>query len=585
MGVSLRHIIYLIYTLLFHPWGWAIRTRILFLFLFTGVLVKGQDYPATDFVAPLNIPLYLSGVFGECRSTHFHAGMDIKTNQIEGLPVFSIGDGYVSRIKVSAYGYGNALYVTHPNGYTSVYGHLQSFSKSVAAYIKQKQYEKESFEVDEYLPINFITFKKGEQIAKSGNSGGSGGPHLHFEIRDNSEKAINPQFLGIKIIDHLKPQISGIAILNMDNERFVSNPLVFNCVAKAAVFSPVKDTIRINSNAVSFAIETSDKMEGCLGKNGVYIIQLMIDGKPFFNYTMDKFGFDETRNVVGYVNQRLKETTNRIFQQCFVQPNQNFNCFKSNTNNGIYVFGDEGFHLVEIEVLDFQKNKSTLRFYVKKTRDIVTFKKQVVSNSKMLLPFQTSDITIGDLKLIIPRISLFDTSSVTYSKLTGNQYSPLIQIGRASDCFYTPIELGIKCLFMPNELESKALLTNKANGAFVTCGGRYENGYLFGKVKSLGSFIVNIDTTAPQLRAINIINNKVMTNESSIKFALTDNLSGVASYNAYLDGKWVLLEFDAKTALLKYTFDRPKELKSHDIVVSVCDERKNNKTYRWSFVY
>ena len=542
-----------------------------------------QNYPSSDFVPPLNIPLYLAGVFGECRATHFHAGIDIKTNQVEGLPVLSIGDGYVSRIKVSAFGYGNALYITHPNGYTSVYGHLQSYRDDIAKYIKAKQYEQQTFEIDISLSPNEILCRKGEQVAKSGNTGGSSGPHLHFEIRDKEENTINPQLFGIKIIDNIAPTITGVAIYNEDKDRFNTVPFILNTKFKTNYYAPLKDTVLVNSDAIALGIEAVDKMNNSTGNNGLYDVLLKVDGLEYYHFTMNKFQFDESRNVLAYVDQKIKSIFSRNFQRCHILPNQSFTPQKNkNINRGIYYINDEQYHLVTIRVRDFQQNTSFLNFYIRKDYTASTFKKISYPYQCVFYPQKNYNYSIGDAVIRISEKALFDTTYVNVQNTSTSFVSEVYTIGKTTDDFMVPIEIGLKVKNVPASLYSKCVLIDKSSGV-TSCGGIYENGYVFGKTKSFGVFSLAIDTTVPRIVPINISANKIMSKESAIKLSIGDNLSGVKDYDGYIDGEWVL--FKNSGSVLRYEFDFPATQTKHTLKFEVVDDRQNKNTYQVSFIY
>lgn len=556
----------------------------LLLLILFGTSISAQNYPTKDFVPPMHIPLYLAGVFGECRPTHFHAGMDIKTNQVEGLPVFSIGDGYVSRIKVSAFGYGNALYITHTNGYTSVYGHLQSFRADIAAYVKQKQYEKETYEIDLELAPNTIICKKDEQVAKSGNTGGSSGPHLHFEIRDKEENALNPQLFGIKIIDNIAPSISGVAIYNEDMDRFATVPIILNTKLKGTYFAPIKDTILLNSDAIAFGVEAIDRMNNSAGNNGLYEIQVKIDGQELYHFTMNKFHFDETRNVLAYIDQKIKSVFSRNFQRCHVLPNQYFTPQKNNSiNRGIYTIKDEAYHLVSIVVKDFQQNSSEAKFYVRKDYTTTVFKRLKYTNQTAFYAAKKYDYKTGEARIIIPESALFDTTYVIIQNNSTSFCSEIYTIGKPIDAFMVPIEIGIKVKNVAPAYYNKCILVEKSSGKTVVCGGRYEEGYIIGKTKNFGVFSIAIDTTAPRVIPLNISANKVMNAETFIRISMSDNLSGIKDYDAYIDGKWVLFENSGN--VLKYKFDLPISHSEHKLELHVKDERMNENVYEVRFIY
>ncbi|HEY0030307.1 MAG TPA: M23 family metallopeptidase, partial [Bacteroidia bacterium] len=302
-------------------------------------------YPQNDFRSPVDSTLGLAGNFGEIRPNHFHAGFDIRTNNREGMPIYAVADGYVSRIKISAYGYGKALYIAHTNGYTTVYGHLKIFNAGIQNFTEKVQYSKESFEVDTALSSIQLPVKKGDFIGFSGNTGGSQGPHLHFEVRDTkTETPVNPYFFGFKVNDTVKPRITQLAIYPMDEKASINGKHAAKKIAP--VYSKGKytylktDTISVNG-AIGFGIECYDTETKSTNKNSVFSIELQSGGKRIFYYELEKFTFENARYVNAHVDYASKQLHNTKIQKCFLAKNNQLGIYKNVINNGVLEFNDD----------------------------------------------------------------------------------------------------------------------------------------------------------------------------------------------------------------------------------------------------
>jgi hypothetical protein len=552
----------------------------------TQIKAQEQVIPAISkdyFRNPLDLNLFLAGNFGEIRSNHFHSGLDIKTNQREGYPVYAVADGFVSRLRVQIGGFGNAIYINHPNGITSVYAHLQKFNPRMAVMMKEIQYKNKSFNQDIMLTPIEIPVKKGDIIAWSGNTGSSGGPHLHFELRSSqTEETINPQSLGIQINDHLSPRIEGLYVYKTNHTPFseFTPKQYFQTVGNQGNYHVNKAPIITVTGEIGFGIMAYDLQDGSSNHNGLFSTTIKLDGNPIYESTIDKFAFEDSRAVNAYIDYPSKITSGRVIQKGFMAPNAKVKFHSALKTNGLIELNDQAIHTVEYILKDINGNESILRFKIKSSS--ISSNKMTSTKGQFMSYQTTNQFQNEELKVNLPIGILYDDVDFNYAMLPkpSNGVSKIHRIHNKLTPLHFPYDLSIKIDSSAIAYANKAIIINTTGGAQ---GGAYKNGFVSARPKVFGDFYIRLDTVAPVIRPINVKEGVNLSLQKNMQFRISDALAGIKSFNGYIDGQWVLMEFDVRNGSLLHNFDERTGFGKHTFNLIVTDERDNTNTYTINF--
>ncbi|MDR1593915.1 MAG: M23 family metallopeptidase [Prevotellaceae bacterium] len=554
-------------------------------------------YSQQNYRFPLDRTLSMSANFGELRTNHFHAGIDLRVGGASGAKVYAIEAGHVSRIYVSGTGYGKALYIEHPDGHTSVYAHLDRFAGKIAEYVEEYQYKRQRFHVNDYTDTTLLPVKKGDLIGYAGNTGSSFGAHLHFEIRESQLQApLNPVTKGyITPNDNIPPKFHRVAIFTLDTINDVTRPRLLKSetmVKKTKNYAPEKTSTFEVCNPIFIGINANDYQPENTSRHGIYQMKAYLDNELFYSFNMDGFEFKYTK----YINSFIafdELTDNKItYIKTYIEDGNKIPFYKSIKNKGLIILKDTLPHNVKIELFDDLQNKSTAEFRIRKSAKVAT-KHQTVNPAQFItmnrnIAFEYYE---DSLEVYIEPESLYSNALFKASK-TGTPagaYSTLWNFGYENIPLHNLMKLKIKPAELPSHLREHAFIArqNKKDEDISHCGGRFDtSGFLVTDVSSFGSYFIAVDTVPPRVSVKSKSNS--FSAASKLTVTLDDNISGIKSCDGYIDGEWVLFEHDPKTKSMTYTFSQKQmgvKGKKRQLKVVATDNCNNNTEFLYEFIY
>ncbi len=565
-----------------------------------------SDYPKDYFQTPVGHRLSLAGTFGELRPNHFHAGIDIRpARRGSSEPIFAAAEGYVSRIRVSASGYGNSLCITHPNGFTTLYAHLDHFSPEIAAMVEKEQYQRESFELDWSLSPSQIPMTRGGAVGMMGNTGSSQGMHLHFEIRETAtENAINPLLFGFDVPDDLAPTLQGLKVYGLNDRKQPQQTQTLSLQRRANnTYGIAGDTLRIAAPQVAFALNAHDRQNGDSGENGIYSLETLVDSMRVFRFSAEKINFDQNRALNAHIDYPEQLTRRTMLHRAWSLENDQ-NPMLENVQNAGVIVPKATPQQVTLAVRDAANNLTMLTFWVVAAAETVS--REMPPHQYDLQCRAENVIQENGLKVFFPLGALYEDLPMRFDVArdgSHNHFSPTYRLHDYQTPLHKPIEVQIMPENLPDALRSKAFIAycQRDDYRVYSCGGAFDaQGFLTAKLEKLGNYCIVIDQTPPTVTLLSNLSGEVTVKKGKktirrtekithIRFRVRDNIETVGretpdlTFRATIDDQWRLMEYDAKTDIITHRLDERTPAGEHIFRLSVKDNRGNETVFEQKF--
>ena len=557
------------------------------------------DYPKGYFQPPVAHAMSLSGSFGELRANHFHSGIDISPGiKLSNEPIYAAAEGYVSRISVRGGGYGQALYIAHPNGYTTLYAHLEKYNFTIDTFLKRKQYESESFEQDIVLQPNELPILRGQEIGLMGNKGHSFGQHLHFEIRDTkTDNALNPLLFGFPVADYTAPTMRSLKVYFLNEKKEIIDNKTIEVIKKGGNYAVLGDTVftpaspeSIQPTYIAFGLKTYDKMEGKSGDNGIFTLDLKQNDSLRFTFKAETISFGETRYLNAHLDYQAEVNNQGFYHRAFVLPGNKLSMYENVVNDGLIPI-NSGANKISLTSTDAASNTSVLEFYLSPKNFSIAAKPK---NYNYILPFNEPSIIQGNgVKFFFPKGCFYTNTYLNFAPITEGYnygtYSSTFNIGNSTIPLHYMMTVSVKPLNLPDSLREKAFVAYcpRENGMAYNSGGTWgEDGSLTCKSNRFGSYCIMVDAVPPSITPVRFQYD--MRKFSKMSFKIKDNFesSGNAEglkYRATVDDQWILMELDDKNDLIYYQFDDRVSEGEHTLKIEVTDSKKNTRQFESKF--
>ena len=551
--------------------------------------VKAQIFPSKNYLQgyftwPVVATKALAANFGELRPNHYHMGLDCKTDKKQNLQVLAAAGGYIAKVKIEPYGFGRAIYINHPNGLTTLYAHLNDFNPDLEKYVKEQQYKLKSWKVFLDIPANLFPVTKGMFIAYSGNTGGSQGPHVHFEIRDTkTDKVLNPSLFGFSIPDNVPPNILRLAVYDRCISTYEQSPKFYSLKKINGAYVTSPSLLISNTDKVSFAISTFDSYSGSTNRNGIYEAVLYDDEKPIVGFQMDSIGYDETRYLNAHIDYKLRSSGGPFLEHLSKLPGYVKGIYKTLNGDGVISLEDDSIHNIKIIVKDANGNTSVANFQIKRGPEVAAKTKPEPTAFFKPKEFHPGFINVfenNNVSFYLPENALYDSIRFQYKEIVPFNGYTIYQLHNVSVPVHTYFPVKIKAT---SALPTKMVIHRFANGKDDYAKAEYENEWYRASFREFGNFQLMIDTIPPKISAIGFKEGMNAAKLNRLAFVIIDNTEEIKTFTATLDGNWLRFSNDKGRTFI-YTFDEMCGAGEHELKITAEDQVGNvaEKVYHFT---